>query len=250
MSFANYGQKASSKGFTLIEMSIVLVIIGLIIGGILKGQEIVANSRAKAVVNQVNASRAAVNTYVDRYRALPGDHSTAQARVDARLADGDGDGVLDNAAIADGAAFGTVAANTAENYQYFKGLIAANLLNGGEVGAVGTVTSTVFGVGSSLPSAPVSGAGMTVAYGTHNGDTTAGTLKVGHFFRIHRNAGVPAAAFSPRELSTIDNQVDDGLPGAGGVRGAANAACYTAGAAAIYFLSDSVGCVGVFEAHP
>src|SRR5262249_49069165 len=64
---------AAQKGFTLIEMSIVLVIIGLIIGGILKGQEIVESSRQKNFITQLDSTRAAVNTFVDRYRALPGD---------------------------------------------------------------------------------------------------------------------------------------------------------------------------------
>src|SRR5690349_19781918 len=80
------------RGFTLIEMSIVLVIIGLIIGGILKGQEIITQARVKSVVNVVNATRSAANTYYDRYRALPGDDQNATARVDPRLIAGNGDG--------------------------------------------------------------------------------------------------------------------------------------------------------------
>jgi len=241
----NLRQKAN-KGFTLIEMSIVLVIIGLIIGGILKGQEIVANSRAKAVVNQVNAARAAANTYLDRYRALPGDHSLAATRVDARLANGGGNGVV-GAPSANVAALFAADGSDAENYQYFKALLAANLLNGGQVDA--TTTSAVFGT-SALPAAPISGAGMTIVYGSHEGDGAAGNLRAAHWYRIHRNAVTPASAFSPRELSTIDNQTDDGLPGAGGVRGDSQAACFDqATANQAYDLSDSVSCVGFFEAH-
>ena len=80
------------RGFTLIEMSIVLVIIGLIIGGILKGQEVIAGARTKAVVNVINATRSAANTYHERYRALPGDDQNATTRVDPRLISGDGNG--------------------------------------------------------------------------------------------------------------------------------------------------------------
>src|SRR6478672_10699002 len=83
---------SAQRGFTLIEMSIVLVIIGLIIGGILKGQEIIAGARNKAVINEINATRSAANTYYDRYRSLPGDDVSATTRVDPRLISGNGDG--------------------------------------------------------------------------------------------------------------------------------------------------------------
>src|SRR3569832_423812 len=88
------GGPGHSRGFTLVEMSIELVIIGLIIGGILKGQEIISSARSKAVVNQVNALRAASGTYFDRYRSLPGDDASEATRVDARLVNGNGDGVV------------------------------------------------------------------------------------------------------------------------------------------------------------
>src|ERR1700753_1601448 len=91
-----------SRGFTLVEMSIVLVIIGLIIGGILKGQEVIASARQKATINQVNAVRSATSSYFDRYRALPGDDPSATS-VDGTLAVGNGDGIV-GANITGGAA--------------------------------------------------------------------------------------------------------------------------------------------------
>ncbi|MDX2223257.1 MAG: prepilin-type N-terminal cleavage/methylation domain-containing protein [Rhodospirillaceae bacterium] len=238
------------KGFTLIEMSIVLVIIGLIIGGILKGQEVIANARAKATINQMNAQRSAVNTYFDRYRALPGDDAQGALRVDARLVAGNGNGVVGANAGATEALMTAAAGNTLENYQYFKALLAANLLNGGEITPVGTITGTTFGVNSSLPTSPIGGAGVTVMYGGHNGDGTANTLRTAHWYRLHKDPANAAAALSPRELAAIDNASDDGRPGSGGVRGSAGAACYVVAADAIYALADNIGCVGYFEAHP
>jgi prepilin-type N-terminal cleavage/methylation domain-containing protein len=64
------------QGFTLVEIAVVLVIIGLLLGAILKGQELIENSRVKAAVNEINSVRAAANGYLDRYRALPGDDGT------------------------------------------------------------------------------------------------------------------------------------------------------------------------------
>jgi len=243
----------SDKGFTLIEMSIVLVIIGLIIGGILKGQEIIGTARSKAVINEINAARSAVNTYYDRYRALPGDDPNGNTRVDPRLIAGNGDGVVGPSpgpTTAPGMA-NVSNANQGENYQYFKALVAAGLLNGAEVGPVGTIQSTAFGVGSSLPASPVTGAGMTVVYGTHDGDVSTPTTKVtAHWYRMHKDPAAAKAAFSPRELANIDNQVDDGLPSEGGVRGDGSANCAPQTLNAVYTLSDNIACIGFFLAHP
>ncbi|MBC7918867.1 MAG: prepilin-type N-terminal cleavage/methylation domain-containing protein [Rhodoferax sp.] len=64
-------------GFTLVEIAIVLVIIGLLLGGVLKGQELIENSRIKSIVADMKAVQAAYNGYIDRYKALPGDETAA-----------------------------------------------------------------------------------------------------------------------------------------------------------------------------
>ena len=64
-------------GFTLVEIAIVLVIIGLLLGGILKGQEMITQARIKNVINDFNGITAAYASYQDRYRAIPGDDARA-----------------------------------------------------------------------------------------------------------------------------------------------------------------------------
>ena len=91
--------KTKQTGFTLVEIAIVLVIIGLLLGGILKGQEMITQAKIKNVINDFNGITAAVNSYQDRYRALPGDELSAQ--VAARWTGafgGDGNGILCTAA--------------------------------------------------------------------------------------------------------------------------------------------------------
>lgn len=85
--------KAKQTGFTLVEIAIVLVIIGLLLGGILKGQEMITQAKIKNVVNDFNGITAAVNSYQDRYRALPGDDLTANPRWSTAV-NGDGNGVI------------------------------------------------------------------------------------------------------------------------------------------------------------
>jgi prepilin-type N-terminal cleavage/methylation domain-containing protein len=72
--------KRRQSGFTLIEIAIVLVIIGLLLGGILKGQELITQGRIRNVANDFQSMTAAINLYQDRYRALPGDDAGAAAR--------------------------------------------------------------------------------------------------------------------------------------------------------------------------
>src|ERR1700674_5205343 len=72
--------KVSQSGFTLVEIAIVLVIIGLLLGGILKGQEMITQAKIKNIVNDFNGITAAINSYQDRYRSLPGDDQNATTR--------------------------------------------------------------------------------------------------------------------------------------------------------------------------
>jgi prepilin-type N-terminal cleavage/methylation domain-containing protein len=86
--------KTKQTGFTLVEIAIVLVIIGLLLGGILKGQEMITQAKIKNVINDFNGITAAVSSYQDRYRALPGDDLNAATRWQGSFA-GNGDGQWD-----------------------------------------------------------------------------------------------------------------------------------------------------------
>jgi prepilin-type N-terminal cleavage/methylation domain-containing protein len=69
------------RGFTLIELAIVLVVIGLLLGGILKGQELIESARARNLISQMDSIKAAYFTFQDKYRAVPGDYPGALARA-------------------------------------------------------------------------------------------------------------------------------------------------------------------------
>lgn len=83
------------NGFTLIEIAIVLVIIGLLLGGVLKGQELITQAKIKNVANDLNGVSAAYYGYQDRYRAIPGDDPNAETRWTATVTTkGNGDGTV------------------------------------------------------------------------------------------------------------------------------------------------------------
>lgn len=69
----------NQKGFTLVEIAIVLVIVGLLIGGILQGRSMIKNAKVKRLVNDIESIKAAVMTYQDRYGMLPGDENDPNA---------------------------------------------------------------------------------------------------------------------------------------------------------------------------
>lgn len=72
--------KSAQRGFTLVEIAIVLVIIGLLLGGILKGQEMIVQARIKNIISDFTGISGAYHGYQDRYRAIPGDDPNAAGR--------------------------------------------------------------------------------------------------------------------------------------------------------------------------
>jgi prepilin-type N-terminal cleavage/methylation domain-containing protein len=88
------------KGFTLVELSIVLVIIGLLIGGVLKGQSMIENAKVKRIISDTDGLVSAVYAYQDKFNALPGDDNSVGATATgaaACAAIGNGNGVFDAA---------------------------------------------------------------------------------------------------------------------------------------------------------
>ena len=90
------------KGFTLIELSIVLVVIGLIIGGILVGQDLIQAAETRSQITQIEKYNAAVNTFRLKYNCLPGDCLNVTAfgfpPRGQYAGEGDGDGILEGVA--------------------------------------------------------------------------------------------------------------------------------------------------------
>lgn len=125
-------QLNKQKGFTLVEIAIVLVIVGLLIGGVLKGQEMITNAKLKRIESDNAGIAAAMFSYQDRYLQLPGDDDDAKDRFSiyndtvndplAAAINGNSDGSITGAWI------GVVDTETAN---FWKHLRAAGLVPGG-----------------------------------------------------------------------------------------------------------------------
>ena len=128
--------KKQQSGFTLVEIAIVMVIIGLLLGGVLKGQEVITNARIKNINNDFSAISAAIYSYQDRYRAIPGDDLAANAHTGAVESDNGaggtaGDGIIDGA-YDDATAAVAAAADDSESNLAWLHLRASGLITGAE----------------------------------------------------------------------------------------------------------------------
>lgn len=121
--------KRTQAGFALIELAIVLVIIGLLLGGVLKGQELINSAKVKNMASDFKNTQVYIYGYQDKYRALPGDDANAKAHVGAIAmvaASGTGNGVISGAW--NGGASGT--APTTESGIFWQHVRLANLAPG------------------------------------------------------------------------------------------------------------------------
>lgn len=117
-------------GFTLIEIAIVLVIVGLLLAGVLKGQEMIENGRVKSAVTDMNGIAAAQASYLDRYKRIPGDDGDAPAlaargQAWVAMAPGNLSGALNTPAVAN-----TFLPAGTEAEFFFRHLRAAGFLSG------------------------------------------------------------------------------------------------------------------------
>lgn len=96
----------AKRGFSLVELSIVLVILGLLVGGILTGKSLIHAAEVRSVGNDMQAIRTAMYSFRDKYFYMPGDINNAASFWGCTNCNGNGDGVIANhgadAAIAAG----------------------------------------------------------------------------------------------------------------------------------------------------
>jgi prepilin-type N-terminal cleavage/methylation domain-containing protein len=254
--------RTRNHGFSLVELSIVLVILGLLTGGILTGQSLIRASELRAITAEYQRYQTAAQTFRDKYFAIPGDMNNAGAFGWAGT--GDADGLIENAA--------TAAPNEVSLFWVQLGL--AGLIEGSYTNTTGTTLT----IGTHNPRSKISSAGWNVAQlgnmsiagvPTPAAGATApaaGTFYAGNYGNVlllgsGTDSLAPGGILKAEEAWNIDTKMDDGRPDAGGVltlesQGAATpngcgniAGATTALAASAYDLANSNGneCSLVFK---
>jgi prepilin-type N-terminal cleavage/methylation domain-containing protein len=170
-------QLKKQTGFTLVEIAIVLVIVGLLIGGVLKGQEMITNAKLKRIESDNAGIAAAMFSYQDRYLQLPGDDSNAGGRFDfyslggiTTAANGNGNGLIgigsDWAPVVANA--NTMVAASPEPSKFFGHLRAAGLIPGGS-GTDTTRPSNAYGGQIGIQNGGLTIAGHVTVFGQIEG---------------------------------------------------------------------------------
>ena len=183
------------------EISVALIVMGVLIGGTIKGYALVENAQLKTVIKNVNQYRMAVNIFKDQYGALPGDYSDASTTIRSDLIDGNGNGRIEG----DG-----LGRKDSEAVNFWQHLAVGDLLS--SFGSVPQNDSADFGKG--IPKERIGG-GITVMENPDGPTVMSGLWFV--LGRKNRDAGT-ASVLSPSQAQTLLNQVQDTDPLSGDVR--------------------------------
>jgi prepilin-type N-terminal cleavage/methylation domain-containing protein len=222
----NFCFSSDNKGFSLVELSIVLVILGLLTGGILTGQSLIKAAELRAVSTEFSAFQTAFNTFKNKYFQLPGDFSEAtlfwgklSAYCNAHtgtaqttgVCNGDGNGIL---------AESTGANNDSERFMIWAHLSRAQMLNGNYTGISGSGAVDHAIASQNVPASKFSNSawcfnGTNGPSGTEFDLEEYGNLL--EFGRIVGNDDSDSPALTPEEAWNIDKKIDDAKPGMGKV---------------------------------
>ncbi len=194
-------KRPAQGGFSLVEAAIVLLIVGLTIGGILRGQELIASSRARNITEQSRAIQVAYYAFQDRYNALPGDLTDKQALLISPKA----------AAALDVPGDGWVPIN--DSQQFFN-----NLAQGGFISCAPCMTPQTTGTGGypTAASSPVNIFGQPIGFTFPSGVPTTNAPET-YYLSTQANEGTKAmvstgSGVDSKLLAEIDRKIDDGYP--------------------------------------
>ncbi len=214
----------NSSGFSLVELSIVLVILGLLVAGVTTGQSLIKAAELRAITTELESYTTAVNSFRGKYFGLPGDITNATAFWAAATTNGNNDGIIDDAAAAGGAG---------ETFAFWDQLVLSGMIQGSYTGFAGAGHELEHIPGINAPESKYATGGWSTGFWDASAITTTDhfALNYNNFFNIGRilaNNHPHASLFRPEEAWNIDKKIDDAIPSTGNVIGVNWSTCIVA----------------------
>lgn len=221
----------NTQAFSLVELSIVLVILGLLTGGILGGQELIKAAELRSITTEHQKWQTAVNAFKGKYFAIPGDMNNAisfwgddttscsdgNASNNGVTCNGNGDGLMNGA---------SAAGQPQEKFMFWQHLQLAGLIEGQYTGRAGASNANQHLLGENAPKAKFGQAGWGVHTANYSGGSGNGAdyaINYGNHYRFGTAPGpsnLPGyQTLTPAEAWNIDTKIDDGKPARGKVIG-------------------------------
>lgn len=253
------------RGFSLVELSIVLVILGLLVGGVLSGQSLIRAAELRAVTSEYQRYATATNSFRDKYFQLPGDMNNAEsfwttlnatnatcrdtASTSTATCNGDGDGAIE-----------IQSTRSRELFRFWQHLANAGLIEGSYSGTLTNSTPWGVAIGTNAPASKlgrgtwsvVAQADVAVWGGFYNNifqPTASNWLQFG---AVEVDFWNYRSILKTEEAWNIDTKIDDGLPGTGKMTTykasfLPNCVSSSTSSSATYILNQSgVNCVVLF----
>ena len=225
-------KESMQKGFTLVELAIVMTIIGLLIGGVLKGQELIFNARAQSTIEEVQSYQAASQTFRDKHSQLPGDMANATRKLSnctaaVGCANGNADNIIGDVPPTSGPPWqrhnfnrdqAINAAPENETMLFWKHLALSDIISG--VSPIGDMNNPIWGETHPISSMGIGG--YHIMTQTNNvrlwqgADYEERPIGLGHYIRLQAPiSGTPLAgpgkgSISDYRAEYIDRKMDDG----------------------------------------
>lgn len=222
-----------SNGFTLVELSVVLVIIALLVGGVFVSQSLIRSAELREVIGEYDRYSKAIKEFSDKYQALPGDMTNAQTiwgsdsscpntatNTTPKIVTCNGNG---NGQIGSSSTAGVL--DTSYSYEWFRAwqqLSNAGLIEGKFTGVKASTTDGDAGIAVNVPQSKFGKkSGWTLYYYLNTATTT--TIWGDNYGHVFAFGGDTASVtndpvISPFDALSIDSKIDDGLPGRGTIR--------------------------------
>lgn len=224
--------KNASEGFSISRVAIVLVILGLLAGSVLVGQNLIRSAKLRTIAAEHDKYLSAMEAFKARYYALPGDMHNAtsiwgqsencpgtagQGNTDSKTCNGDGDGKID------------LPLTSNEYFRFWQHLGNAGLIDGSYNGVTGPAHETWNAViGTNVPGSRIDGGGWMVEWwGEHPGSATLFAMDYGHMllFGAQTTTETVGGILTPEEQWNLDVKMDDGKPALGSLIAYPRATC-------------------------